>query len=247
VDYQGLPDAATAASDLDVNFAKSIGPDYWEKRKNVFDFRQDTSSFLNQGLMRTYVGAAPVTHKGAAVRVSPKSTDTRVIGTLSTRGEQPQAFPGILTRQHGQGRVVYLAGGFDAAYYLYAYPYQRLVLSSAIRWAAARPPAIEVQAPMCVHASTMRQVSPAGERLVVHLYSDLNTTAFHALPNDDVPLHEEVVPISDIRVRFGPDYRVGRIHLEPEGRDLEVTRTPSGSEVIVPRLDVHSMVVAELQ
>ena len=35
--------------ELDVNFAKSIGPDYWEKRKNVFDFKQDVGSFLNRG------------------------------------------------------------------------------------------------------------------------------------------------------------------------------------------------------
>jgi len=34
--------------------------------------------------------------------------------------------------------------------------------------------------------------------LIVHLCSDLNTTAFHALPGDDVPLREEVVPIHGI-------------------------------------------------
>ena len=57
VDYRGLPDATPAAKEeIDVNFAKSIGPDYWEKRKNVFDFQQDPASFLNQGKMKTYVG-----------------------------------------------------------------------------------------------------------------------------------------------------------------------------------------------
>ena len=34
--------AAAKRGQLDVNFAKAIGPDYWEKRKNVFDFKQDT-------------------------------------------------------------------------------------------------------------------------------------------------------------------------------------------------------------
>ena len=43
--------AAPAKEEIDVNFAKSIGPDYWEKRKNVFDFKQDPASFLNQGRM----------------------------------------------------------------------------------------------------------------------------------------------------------------------------------------------------
>ena len=81
----------------------------------------------------------------------------------------------------------------------------------------------------------------------MHLYSDLNTTAFHALPNDDVPLHEEVVPIHDIRVTFDHGYKLGRVHLEPAGKDLPLVDTPTGRQVTVDRLDVHAMVVAELQ
>ena len=64
---------------------------------------------------------------------------------------------------------------------------------------------------MCVHATVMRQTRTDGEgteRLIVHLFSDLNTTRHHALPDDDVPLREEVVPIHDIRVTFAPGYRV---------------------------------------
>lgn len=84
------------------------------------------------------------------------------------------------------------------------------------------------------------------ERLIVHLFSDLKTTAFHALPGDDVPLREEVVPIHDVRVTFHPRYRFPRVHLEPEGRDLEARQTADGTSVLVPRLDVHTMVVGEL-
>jgi hypothetical protein len=62
-----------------------------------------------------------------------------------------------------------------------------------------------------------------------------------------VPLREEVVPIHDIRVTFGPGYRFRRIHLEPEGRNLEVRKTPEGVSVVVSRLEVHSMVVGELE
>ena len=247
VNYQGLPEATAAGQDLDINFAKSIGPDYWEKRKSVFDFKQDPKSLLNQGRMQTYVGDSLVTHKGAAVRVAPRSGDSHVIGTLLTRGATPQEFPAVITYQHGKGRVVYLAAGFDAGYYLYSYPYQRLVLANAIRWAAAAPPTIQVEAPMCVHASTMRQVQTSGERLVVHLYSDLNTTAFHALSTEDVPLHEEVVPIHNIRVKFGPEYKISRVHLEPGDEELKISKGAAGVEVVVPELEVHSMVVADLE
>lgn len=98
---------------------------------------------------------------------------------------------------------------------------------------------------MCVHATVMRQ-SKAG-RLVVHLYCDLNTTAHRALPADDVPLREEAVPIPDIRVTFGRAYKVQRVTLEPGGTELSVTRTAAVSAVVVPRLEVHAMVVAEIE
>lgn len=248
VEYRGLPAAAPAAKDdIDVNFAQAIGPDYWEKRKNVFDFKQDTASILNAGRMKTYVGDDQVTFKGAAVRVALKSPDAKSIGNLRTRGEgAPAEFPGVVTHTYGKGRVVYFAAGFDSAYYLYAYPYQRLALKHAISWAASGPQPVTVEAPMCVHSTVMRQTK-AGERLVVHLFNDLNTTSHHALPADDVPLREETVPISDIRVTFDPGYRLGKVHLEPQGKTLKIEKTAKGASVVVPRLDVHSMVVAELQ
>ena len=247
VDYRGLIQAGSGkAEDLDVNFAKSIGPDYWEKRKNVFDFRQDAGSFLNRGKMATYVGDAPVTFKGPAVRVSLKGEAAKALGTLREKSA-PDAgeSPGAVSHEYGKGRVVYLPAGFDAAYYLYPYPYQRLILRHAVDWVAGPPP-VAIEAPMCVHSTVMRQAKDGADRLIVHLFSDLNTTAFHALPNDDVPLREEVVPLRDIRVMFRDRYRVRRVHLEPEGRDLEIARSPAGASVTVPRLDVHAMVVAEL-
>jgi hypothetical protein len=250
VEHRGPIAAAGRREELDVNFLKSIGPDYWEKRKNVFDFKQDVGSFLNRGRMPTYVGAQSVTFKGPTVRVVPTSATAQVVGTLrlkSDEGAGTAEVPGVVAHAFGRGRVVYFAGGFDAAYYLYAYPYQRLLLANAIDWAASGPAPIAVEAPMCVHSTLMRQSKGGSERLIVHLYSDLNTTAFHAMPVDDVPLREEVVPIHDIRITFAPGYRLGRVHLEPEGRDLEVESTPGGPSVVVPRLDVHAMVVGELE
>ena len=97
---------------------------------------------------------------------------------------------------------------------------------------------------MCVHSSFFRQTKN-GERLVVHLYNDLNTTANHAHPVDDVPLREENIPIHDIQVSFR-DYEISRIHLEPEGLELTPKRERETWTVTVPKLDIHSMVVAEL-
>ena len=211
VKYRGLVEGVGGREELDVNFARAIGPDYWEKRKNVFDFKQDVASFLNRGRMPTYVGALPVTFKGPAVRVESTSPLARVVGTLRVKaGSGNPEVPGVIAHQFGKGRVVYFAGGFDSAYYLYAYPYQRLLIRNAIDWAASASAPITVEAPMCVHSTIMRQSKDGRDRLIVHLYSDFNTTAFHALPNDDVPLREEVVPIHDIRVTFGVELSIRR-------------------------------------
>jgi hypothetical protein len=249
VEYRGLAAApAGGPEEIDVNFARALGPDYWEKRKSVFDFKQDALSFLNQGKMKTYVGDQPVTFKGPAVRVAAKGPDTKVVGTMRAKGlAAPVDYPAVVTNTFGKGRVVYLAAGFDAGYYLYAYPYQRLVLKHAIGWAAgdAGPP-LTVEAPMCVHATLMRQVKE-GERLVVHLFNDVNTTAHHALPQDDVPLREEVVPIHDVAVTFDRRYRFRAVRLEPGGKVLEMQPVAAGTRVTVPRLDVHALVVGELE
>ncbi|GAC1335395.1 MAG: hypothetical protein NVSMB14_02760 [Isosphaeraceae bacterium] len=247
VDYRGTIGSKDGKpAELDANFAKAIGPDYWEKRKNVFDFKQDAASFLNQGRMKTYVGDNSVTFKGPATRMALRDSTAKVLGNLRVKSSADATdFPAVVSHRFGKGRVVVTAG-FDAAYYLYAYPYQRLLIRHAIDWAAAAPRPLTVEAPMCVHSTINRQKNQTGERLIVHLFNDLNTTAAHAFPNDDVPLREEVVPIHDIRVTFDPRYRLRMVHLEPEGKNLEIRTTDKGSTVVVPRLEVHSMIVGEL-
>ena len=85
--------------------------------------------------------------------------------------------------------------------------------------------------------SRFRQKDAAGERLVVHLFNGLNTTSDHGLPEVDVPLREEAVPIGGIKVRFH-QLTLKRVHLEP------VTQG-EWTEVAVPPLAVHALVVAE--
>ncbi len=249
VDYRGLlTTTADKTEQLDVNFAQAIGPDYWEKRKDVFDFRQDPTSVLNQGKMRTYVNDQIVTFKGPAVKVEPRSADPLPLATISVKSA-PHAvtYPGVTSHQYGKGRVVYFAAGLDAGYYLYAYPYQRLALKHAITWAAHETPPVQVTAPMCVHSTIMRQQTAAGSRLVVHLFNDLNTTAHHALPIDDVPLREETIPIHNIQIALDARYAVSRAMQQPDGIELPLNRTANGVTITVPQLDIHTMAVVELE
>jgi hypothetical protein len=73
----------------------------------------------------------------------------------------------------------------------------------------------------------------------------VNTTAFHGLPNDDVPLREETLPIHDIKLTFR-GYHIKSITQQPEGKTLELVEEGEVVSVVVPRIDVHSIVVAEL-
>ncbi len=245
-DYRGIPDPTGGKEELDENFARALPPDYWEKRRGVFDARLTPGSFLHAGRLAEYVGLDAVTFKGPALRVRPRDGAV-VAATLGPKGRADGMFPAVMTRTLGRGRVAYLAAGFDAAYYLYPYPYQRLVLANAIRWAAGTvPQPVTVPAPMCVHVTALRQRTVGGDRLVVHLFNDLNPAGGHAHPTDDVPLREEVVPIHDIRVTFRVKENIRGVRLEPNGVDLPATAEGGAVTVVVPRLDVHAMVVAEL-
>jgi hypothetical protein len=75
-----------------------------------------------------------------------------------------EAFPCALTGEHGAGHVVYFAGGVHAAYFSYGYPYQRLLLAQAARWAARETCPVSVQAPMCVQSTFWKQSTEAGPR-----------------------------------------------------------------------------------
>jgi hypothetical protein len=247
IDHQGTAAAPKPGEKIDENFARTLPPDYWTKRKGVWDFQRvgGPDSFLESPRLTELIGRTKVTFKGPVVRVKPHAK-SRVLATVQTK-DNPKSvdLPALVASEYGRGRSVYLAAGLDAAYYLTSYPYQRLVLSQAIQWAANSMPPVQVKAPMCVHAVTVRQ-SKAGERLIVHLFNDVNTTTGHGHPAEEVPLREEVLPIHDIRVSFH-GYSIQRVHLEPGETALEMRKTDDKVEVIVPKLSVHSMVVAELK
>ena len=251
VKFKGIPVTTEGGKpeDIDINFLKSVGPDYWAKRKGIYSYRNEQGSIIDQGLMKLYVGSDPVTFKGSAAQVAltTNTTTNKAIGTIQAQGVTgAPVLPGVVTNEVGKGRVVYFAGAFDAGYYLYPYPYQRLMMASSIRWAANAPETVKVDAPMCVHSQVFRQ-DKDGQRIVVNLFSDLNTSGDHARAEDDIPLREEVVPIPNIKVTFGPEYNITGIKAQPNNLDLPITKTADGShQVTLPQLDVHQFIVAEL-
>ena len=260
VDYKGLPSTEGGKTEqLDVNFLMGVSKDYFEKRKSIFDFALTKDSLFDtpaEPRLAKYIGKAAVCFKGQAVLVASNASGAptsstalttsavEVLATLTPRVAGAAAIPAVIARTYGKGRVAYLPLAMDSAYYLYPYPYERLILSQAMRWAAAAPIGIRVDAPMNVQSTFFRQKKD-GERLVVHLYNDFVSTSRHALPSDDIPMREEIVPMHDIKVSF-TGYDISSIHLEPEGTNLPMSKADNKITVTIPRLDIHSMVVAEL-
>lgn len=249
--YKGVPSTAKGSVGRpETGFADNLSGDYWEKRVNAFDFQLGESRLFDEERLKAYCGKSSVVFKGMATAVGDLRDGAEQIASLRTRenlwepSKDASELPGVVTHAFGKGRMAYISAGIDAAYFNYPYTYHRLVLAQAIRWAAGDEQPIEVAAPMCVQATFCRQ-SRDGERLVVNLFNDLNTSGNHARPNDDIPQREEVSPIHDIQLSFR-GYDIERVHQEPEGRDLPLQRSEGLVRVTVPRLDIQSMVIAEL-
>jgi len=159
---------------------------------------------------------------------------------------EASASPAIVARTVGQGRVVYLAAGIDAGLWSYAYPYERILFTRAMTWAAGDKPPITVEAPRCVETTFYRRPGENGaEQTVVHFLNNVHTTAGHGHPAADVPLREESIPISGIRITFHGAAPV-RFHVEPGGEvPVVVTRDGDSATVELGPLHIHCMLVGE--
>lgn len=240
--YRGRPVPGPAKRELDANFALVINDQYWAQRGQAGAFRfsdQADSIFATDPRLKAVLPNLQGTFKGPLVWPADFQPPMKPALMYFPEGSR-EPFVVAATGDHGAGRVVYLAAGVDAAMFNYAFPYQRVMLTRAIQWAARTPPLLEVRAPMCVQSTFWRQ----GPRTIVHLWNGLNTTSGHGLPEVESPLREETVPVHGIELRLrGVPFKTARA--EPEGIALE-PRTQDGATVLtLPPLAVHSAIVLE--
>lgn len=153
----------------------------------------------------------------------------------------------LLAGNYQAGRVAYFPAAIDAAYYKAGYPYERMLLVNAVRWAAGAEPSVRVVAPMCVQAECLTQQWGRVQRIIVHLLNDINTTTGHGSQEEkQYSFREEFVPLSGMKVTFS-GRRPTRIVFFPGKQELDMVRTGDGWSVAVPPLALHGAVVAEYQ
>lgn len=113
-------------------------------------------------------------------------------------------------------------------------------------------------------ATTFRR-QPDQHRAIVHLLNDASSYGRHSIYqkimplSDDLkrrgfqdspdlrgqwPVREEIIPLHDITVICRCP-GVTKAAQQPEGIDLPIRTTDHGAEVVVPKVDMYSMVVFE--
>ena len=154
---------------------------------------------------------------------------------------QAATHPGVIESSYGKGKVIYIPADISWAFFRYGHEFLARLMELALRDVASEPPPVEVEAPAVVQAMTHRQ----GKRLVVHLLNDVSSFGRSAnARGESMYIRRKILPIHDIRVTFR-DKAYRRFLLVPGGTDLSATPTADGLTVVVPRLDIHAMVVAE--
>ncbi len=155
-------------------------------------------------------------------------------------GHPPQEttpFPAAVLNEFGKGRVVYFPQPIDVCYDDYGHPHHRQLLANAVLWAAGERPPFEVQAPEALEAVGWN--APNGNQLIVHL---VNRVA-GGPARTRASVITEIIPVYDIRIRVpGP---VLGATLQPGNTPLSVLADENGSEIVVPKVDIHAMAVID--
>ena len=217
-------------------------------------------------------GLGPPPEKGilaliASAVEATASPGAQVLMTYNVNqpGAQNIRHPAVIASSFGKGRVVFFPAGFDKAMFFYPDTYIRQLIVNSCQWAAAdEPPPVEVEGPLLL-AATFRRQSRQG-RIVVHLLNDHSSYGRHSIyqklaplpkelqkswgfPNQSElrgtwPVREEVIPLCDIKVRCRLP-GIKQATLQPENDPLPLSRTKDAVEALVPRLNMHSMVIFE--
>jgi hypothetical protein len=225
--------------------------------------RQSTSWRNPQGPPPEY-GPLPLIASASEVQARPEG---KVLAAFQVNDPKRagKTYPAAIAAPYGKGRVVYFPAGVDKAMFFFPDGAFRRMLVNACRWAAGEwlPPA-EVQGPLIL-VTTFRRQSREG-RTIVHLLNPASSWGLHSiyqklapLPQElqrqygypdrselrgTWPVREEVVPLHDIRV-ICREQGVKKATLQPGNLNLPLKKVKGGIEVLVPKVEMHGMVVFE--
>lgn len=191
------------------------------------------SAYLFSGPRDRLIGATPVAIADKDAFALP----------LGGGGKAPKgtAFHALVARRWHKGKTAMFPIDIGHAYYAYNHPLNRRLIANAIAWCASRENPLRTDAPMTVQTVLWEK----GGSRVVHLVNDVSSFGRAAAPNPEAftAFRDETIPAHNIRVAVPGTFAAAR--LLPDGASLPITTAEGWSEITVPRLDVHAMVVFE--
>lgn len=151
--------------------------------------------------------------------------------------------PAITFYPYGKGGVVYFAFDPGSFYLEQRYPEAKYLLEKAVRILSTPP--VLLEAPPCVELTCFTQ---PGKRLF-HLINSQPELGQSILPSSRGEIIESVIPIFDIKMKIKVSHheRIKRIYWAPDEKDLEFTKNGDFLVAKIPKLEVHGIVVLELE
>jgi hypothetical protein len=167
-------------------------------------------------------------------RVSPTSAEAAGIWH-PTRDTRKDGTCAATVTAIGQGRIAAVYGPVALTYFRSHHPYLRDFIGG-LMGRAFPDPDVRIDGPPCIDVALRHT---ADGRLSVHL---LNTAG---LPLGSRTAVDYIPPLSDVGVHVSTDRPPRRVTLEPGGAGLPFTYADGVASVIVPRLEIHEVVVVE--
>ncbi len=142
-------------------------------------------------------------------------------------------YPAMILNQTGRGQSLYIAPGIFSSYIHTGSPWLRQIFLNALSQVHPKPCVLVADAPS-LHVTLMKQ----GDRYILHLVN-LSDARFDVSKS----FMTRMIPIRDAKVRL--QLEAERIFAAPDQAPLEFSRTGEGVEFVVPRIDVHKVIVVE--
>jgi hypothetical protein len=187
----------------------------------------ETGTFIKAGNAMAWLS-------GVWQKVNP--TTARIIAerypTQDGRGKGECA---VTVNQYGKGLISAIYGPMGNVFSHSHYPAIRQMLSDAMKQLFPEP-MVELDGPPCVDVSIRRKDG----KLLIHL---ANTVGMQVSPQYAVIDFISSLDQMELTVRL--DKKPKRVWLEPEDRELKTHWSEGKLSVIIPKLDIHSVVVIE--
>jgi hypothetical protein len=156
----------------------------------------------------------------------------RVLGQTIDRGHRTTIGPAGVGNSFGDGRVIYIASGFEAVYEETEMPILRTSFGKLFEpyLAAKRSYMLEYQPGVTPHFMASK------DTLVLHLLADTGNKNKHLRPR------EGFLPVTDVKLRIRAPRAPKSVSLLRSGEKLVFTPRDGWIELIVPRVLVHEAV-----